>query len=93
MSDLGQEMESPIFISFRRGDTHDIAWRLADYLKREGHMLWYDMDFAFLQAPSVRSDAHFEDDAKRLCGMLNQLVPKRQSLDWLKKLMPRKLWP
>jgi len=39
-------------------------------------------DFAFQQAASVRSDAHFADDAKRVCTMLDQLAPRRPSSAW-----------
>lgn len=33
-----------IFISFRREDTHDMAWRLNNYIQREGLEIMYDMD-------------------------------------------------
>lgn len=159
-----------IFISFRRQDSHDMAWRLVDYLGRQGLDTLYDMDmfsagdfresihkavesaavvmvivgqkwlddaspegfsspgewvqaeielafatgtpvlpvlvhdssmpkaeclleiirdFAFQQAASVRSDARFADDAKRVCTMLDQLAPNRRSSAWWKRLAPR----
>jgi hypothetical protein len=159
-----------IFISFRRQDTHDMAWRLVGYLKQQGQDTLCDMDmfgagdfresireavesaavvmvivgqrwlddalsdglsspgewvqvelelafatgtpvlpvlvhgssmpkaerlpetirdFAFQQAASVRSDAHFADDAKRVCTMLDQLAPRRRPSAWWKRLAPR----
>jgi TIR domain len=159
-----------VFISFRRQDTHDMAWRLVDYLEQrrrrvhyleqQGQSLSWDMDmfaagdfrvsirtavesadvvmvlvgkrwlddassdgfrspgkwvereielafakgipvlpvlvhgssmpraecppktirdFAYQQAASVRSDAHFADDAKRVCTMRHQLAPSGSS--------------
>jgi hypothetical protein len=33
-----------VFISFRRQDTHDMAWRLVHYLEQQGQSLSWDMD-------------------------------------------------
>jgi len=161
-----------IFLSFRRQDTHDMAWRLIEYLQRQGRDTFSDMDmfgagdfresirkavesadvvmvlvgerwlddarsdelsspgewvqvelelafatgtpvlpvlvhgssmpeaerlpetirdFAYQQAASVRSDAHFADDAMRVCTMLDQLAPRRRPSAWWKRLAPRLL--
>src|SRR5262249_45782977 len=46
-------------------------------------------DFAFQQAASVRSDAHFADDAKKLCTMLDQVASRRRPSTWWKRFAHR----
>jgi len=46
-------------------------------------------EFAYQQAASVRSDAHFDDDMKRVCTMLDQLAPSRSSAGLLERFAPR----
>lgn len=161
---------APVFISYRREDSQDMAWRLLEFLTNQGHDTVVDMDtfgagdfresirkavesasvvmvvvgqrwldhpssseprspgewvrvelelafatgtpvlpvlvhgsampkadclpetirdFAFQQAASVRSDAHFADDAKKVCTMLEQLAPRRRSTTWWRRFAHR----
>ncbi len=47
-----------VFISFRRQDTHDMAWRLLDYLEGQGQETLYDMDWLY---PAFKGNRIFLD--------------------------------